>query len=512
MNRIPRAVLAAALGLGLALSGAGSAAADPLQQAPATQWAADMWRSMTAMVAPETGLPADNITGDLDPAGRARYTSPTNVASYIWSAVAAHRLHLIGTPEEVDRIGKALDAMSRVERHSDSGMFFNWYDPATLATLHTWPKDGSTVYPFLSSVDNAWFATALMIVKNAVPQLRKKADALLSGMDFAFYYDPKALAPDAPAGLMRGGFWADPPPGCSIPGNYQGRGATVYYTCHTYGAFASETRMISYVAISLGQVPAAHYFAPWRTFPANCDWSWQEMKPTGVERTYLGVPVFEGAYHYQGLTFVPTWGGDMFEELMPDLFVPEAAWGPNSWARNHSVYVRGQIAHGLVDAKYGHWGFSPASDPHGDYREYGVDAMGLDGPGYTSDTERTSVDYGFEGCRDPQPLPASYGDGVVTPHAVFLAMRYAPEAAMTELAKLRADFDIYGPGGFYDSVAVRSGTVAKRYLALDQGMALAALGNLFGGDVLRDAFVHGEPEQRLRPVIGMEEFSVPAHQ
>jgi len=95
---------------------------------------------------------------------------------------------------------------------------------------------------------------------------------------------------------------------------------------------------------------------------------------------------------------------------------------------------------------------------------------------------------------------------------VFLALRYAPAQAVAQLAKLRADFDIYGPGGYYDAVGVRSGTVAKRYLALDQGMVLAALGNLFGGDVLRDAFVRGGPQQRLRPVIAMEEFSVPAHQ
>ena len=100
----------------------------------------------------------------------------------------------------------------------------------------------------------------------------------------------------------------------------------------------------------------------------------------------------------------------------------------------------------------------------------------------------------------------------MTPHAVFLAARFAPAAAVEELAKLRAQFDIYGPGGFYDSVAVRSGTVAKRYLALDQGMVMAALGNLLGGDVLRDAFTRGGAERLLRPVIAVEEFSVPADQ
>jgi hypothetical protein len=100
----------------------------------------------------------------------------------------------------------------------------------------------------------------------------------------------------------------------------------------------------------------------------------------------------------------------------------------------------------------------------------------------------------------------------VTPHAVVLALPYQPRAARTELAKLRRDFDSYGPGGFYDAIAVRSGKVAKRYLALDQGMIMGALGNLLGHDILRDAFTKGGAERNLRPVMAMEEFNLPRRQ
>jgi len=257
-------------------------------------------------------------------------------------------------------------------------------------------------------------------------------------------------------------------------------------------------------------VPPEHYFALWRTFEPNCDWSWQEMKPVGEYRDHLGITVFEGTYRYRGLRFVPSWGGDMFEALMPDLLVPEASWAPDSWGRNHPVYVRGQIAHGLEEAGYGHWGFSPSSDPFGGYREYGVDPMGLDPEGYTSDRERTRVDYGFDGCRSGASDPTTFGDGVITPHAVFLALPYAPGAALTELAALRRDFDGYGAGGFYDAVAVRSGTVARRHLALDQGMIMASLGNLLAHDVIRRGFTAGIVERRLRPLLGIEEFTVSA--
>ena len=64
--------------------------------------------------------------------------------------------------------------------------------------------DGSPVHPFLSSVDNGWMAAALLMVSNPVPQLRGQARALLEPMDFGYCYDPAA-------GLLRGGFWVDPP-------------------------------------------------------------------------------------------------------------------------------------------------------------------------------------------------------------------------------------------------------------------------------------------------------------
>jgi hypothetical protein len=471
------------------------------------RYAADTWRSLAAMVDPASALPSDNINGALAPASRSKYTSPTNIGMYLWGTVGARHLGLIRTPEARDRIRRTLNTVRGLDRHDDSGMFYNWYDPATGAVLRTWPVDGSQVFPFLSSVDNGWLASGLLTVANDMPELSGLAWSVLRGMDFGFYYDPAARGPDVPAGLIRGGFWDEPPPGCAVLGNYRDRGPDVWYTCHHYGAFNTEPRIASYLGIALGQIPAAHYFAGWRTFPPTCDWSWQEQKPVGREVTHLGVPVFEGAYRYRGMQLVPTWGGSMFEALMVPLVVPEETWGPRSWGRNHPIYVRAQIEHGLREARYGYWGFSPSNNPAGGYREYGVDPIGMDAPGYTSDQQRTSVDYGFEGCPDRPalPPPAAYGEGVVTPHASFLALRYAPDAAMANLAKLRRDFDAYGPGGFYDAINVTTGQVSKAYLALDQGMVLAAATNALRHDVLRRAFTRG-PVSALRPVLAMEDW------
>ena len=37
----------------------------------------------------------------------------------------------------------------------------------------------------------------------------------------------------------------------------------------------------------------------------------------------------------------------------------------------------------------------------------------------------------------------------------------------------------------------KSGKVAQRYLSLDQAMVLGAIGNVFGGDIVRRAFSAG---------------------
>jgi Protein of unknown function (DUF3131) len=191
-----RLALAAALAVAVVVPLGPAASAAPPEDLAATEQARqssllrDTWKSFTAMVAPESGLPSDNINGDLDPATRSKYTSPTNIGAYLWSAIVAEDVGLIDRKELVPRTKKALDSVGKLERHPASGQFYNWYDPATLAKLRVWPEDGSVVHPFMSSVDNAWMAAALMVVRNAVPEARGQAQRLLDPMDFSFYYDP----------------------------------------------------------------------------------------------------------------------------------------------------------------------------------------------------------------------------------------------------------------------------------------------------------------------------------
>lgn len=466
--------------------------------------AAATWQSFVALTRPN-GLPADHIqaTGEW-----ANYTSPTNIGAYLWSALVARDLEIITATEAYQRIRQTLATVAKLERHEPSGQFYNWYSTDTGAKLTNWPPTGHVLHPFLSSVDNGWLATALMMVANGMPELRDQANALLDPMDFGFYYDPEA-------GLLRGGYWPEPPNQCHTHG----------YTRHHYGALNTETRIASYIGIARGQIPATHYFKLGRTIPETCAWDegnpglhgnlgLPTMQPHGGWKNYLGVDVFEGCYSYMGLNLVPSWGGSMFEALMVPLFVPEETWGLRSWGINHPLYVQAQILHGLVEAQYGYWGFSPANNPSGGYREYGVDGIGMLADGYASNNDNTLLNYGFSNHKGrtvhAAPPPSAYTNGVVTPHAVFLALNFAPEATLANLSNLCRDFPIYGPWGFWDSVNVETGEVSTSVLALDQGMIMMALGNALSQNRTQSYFTKGCIEEALRPLLTLETFTAGA--
>jgi hypothetical protein len=449
------------------------------------EYANATWASFVAMTDPVSGLPADRLEAD---GTRSVQTSTTNIGAYMWSALVAERLGIISHAETVARLSRTIGTVEHMERYGATGQFYNWYDHRTGAKLTTWPPTGAPLTPILSSVDNGWLATGLRVVQRSVPELATRAGALFDAMNFGFYYRPA---------VNRILFFYAPDTG-EAP------------CC--YDTQVSESRIADYIGITKGEIPPRAYFGRWRSFPDSCDWSWQETRPYGFHRTYFGVDVFEGAYPYNGTRVTPSWGGSMFEALMPALFVPEERWGPGSWGPNHPLTVAGQIHHGLVQAGYGYWGFSPSNTPEGGYNAYGVDALGMDPNGNPSNEDRTLVDAGFPGCpgrpAQPEPPPSAYTNGVVTPHAAFLALRYAPDETLANVARLAADFPgLYGPWGFRDSVNVDTGTVSEAYLSLDQGMIMAAIGNALAGDMLRNAFAGAPEKQALRPLMGIEEFN-----
>jgi Putative glucoamylase/Protein of unknown function (DUF3131) len=485
-----RALLALAASLGMAmaitLGGTVSAASprpshelshDQLQQLQAI--ARDTWRFFDADTDPATHLPLDNIGLNGAPA-RGAYTSPTNIGVYFWSVVAAHDMGVIDRRAELDRVTATLAEVERLSKWN--GFLFSWYsttnghhiDSPGGPDLEGQPAKGQLI----STVDNGWYASGLILVRQEFPELAQRATALLNAMDFSFFYDAGVPSnPQITDGQMFGGYIAD-----TGPANFH------------YGLLNTETRIAAYIGIGTHRMPGNVWWRTWRTLPASFDW--QAQVPQGATVTYRdpqsGKPfdVFEGHYSYGGMSFVPSWGGSMFESLMPALVVPENEWGPRSFGLNDVVYAKAQIAYAQQALHFPFWGLSPSSTPDdtGGYLAYGAHGLASNsGPG-------------CGGC--------AYAETAVTPHASFLALDVAPDQAFANIQRLRAVPGLYGPYGFFDAVDPRTNAVGHRYLVLDQSMIMAALDNVLADGAMHDHFARDPIIQAARPYLAMEQFSL----
>lgn len=415
----------------------------------------------------------------------------------MWSLVAARELGLIGAQECSTALHRALGRLAALPRHGPCGLLSNWFDPFTGEVLLNRPGRATRVPQFVSTVDNAWLAMSLHLVANADPaHAGPRAAQFLDAMRLSMAFD----AGIRPGGLFHGGFSLDAPAARyrAVRGNYLGDG-DVWYTAHHFDLLVSESRIATYVGIWRGELPAASYYATWRS-------RFGDIAPERGDHLaqHAGLQVAEGAVDYRGMRIVPSWGGSMFEALMPSLFLPEMQWGPDSWSVQHPLYVRAQREYALDERGWPCWGSSPAADPASrtGYREYGVSAVGLNPQGYPSDVEGARRRRSRAGSTQ-----AVADDGVVAPHASFLALNVDPAGALTNLQRLERDFNVYGPGGFIDAVAVRSGRSARRYLCLDQAMCLAALANILAEDAMRRYVATAEVETALRPLMETERFA-----
>jgi hypothetical protein len=176
---------------------------------------------------------------------------------------------------------------------------------------------------------------------------------------------------------------------------------------------------------------------------------------------------------------VPSWGGSMFEALMPVLVVDERRWAPKSLGRNDEVHAEVQRRFALEELGYPVFGLSPAAKPSGDgYGEYGAKPLGTLG----------------------------YPAGAVAPYAAALALLADPEHAMANLRRLAERYDAYGEFGFYDAVDPKSGAVAHQYLALDQSMILIAAADALRDHCVQKHFAADPIAARALAIVGDEDF------
>ncbi len=410
--------------------------------------ARDTWRGLEALTDREHGLPVDHVRfgrGSVAVADAeiGDYTNVTSVGLFLVSVVAAHEIGLLPAAAALEKLTAALDTLERLERHA--GFFFNYYDTTTLERTTN----------FVSFVDSSWLTAGLMVVRTSFPELHARCSRVIDAGNYGFFYD------DVEQHMLHGYH-------VNLPAASEYR----------YGLLYTEARIGSLIAIGKGDVPAEHWFRLIRTFPASHDWQTQTPRDR-TARSIRGHRVWGGHYHWKGVDYVPSWGGSMFEALMPTLLIDEREHAPRSLGRNDEAHVTLQRRHAVEDLGYAVWGMSPSATPGtDDYREYGVTALGTRG----------------------------YGAGAVTPHAATLALDLAPAPAVANLRRLGDWPDLYGEYGFYDAVDPVAGTVARAYLALDQAMTFIALANHLHDGCMQKRFTADPIARAALPLIADENF------
>jgi cyclic beta-1,2-glucan synthetase len=253
--------------------------------------------------------------------------------------------------------------------------------------------------------------------------LAARARRLAEGMDFRFLYDDKRR-------LFHVGYNAtldrlDP---------------------HHYDLLASEARLASFLAIVWRQVPLQHWFA-------------------------LGRPL--GPVGRRGRVLL-SWGGSMFEYLMPRLLMRSDE--DTLLHQSCAAAVDRQIAYGRErDAP---WGISESGYAFLDGQEqYQYRAFGVPGLGLRRGLEE---------------------DVVVAPYASMLALPFRPRAVVRNLAHLEA-LGMLGRFGFFEAADFHPArapggrpAIVHSYMAHHHGMSLVAIANSLTRDVMVERF-HAEP-------------------
>lgn len=214
----------------------------------------------------------------------------------------------------------------------------------------------------------------------------------------------------------------------------------------TYDLFASEARMASYLAIAKGEVSPEHWFSLSRRL-------------TSINRNEI----------------LLSWGGTMFEYLMPLLYMTR--YENTLLSNTYDNVVKWQENYGK--SRNYPWGFSESGygvlnlELHYQYRSFGAPGLGL-----------------------KRGLAENY---VVAPYASMLALMVDPKSSLENLRKLKKEgaFSLYG---FYESIDYSNRinesegdkTIVKMYMAHHQGMILLSLSNVLNDNRIQRLF-HNDP-------------------
>jgi cyclic beta-1,2-glucan synthetase len=303
-----------------------------------------------------------------------------------------------------------------------------------LATLENAPGAEAGQADWLARLREAVKSSRAGALLTGCRELAQRADRLSAAMDFRFLY--KADRHLFAIGYHVAGSQLDAP---------------------SYDLLASEARLASFLAIARGDAPRRHWFS-------------------------LGRPLTRVVKRLCLLS----WGGTMFEYLMPQLLL-----------RGYPGSLLTESCTAAVERQ----------------RQYGRDRgipWGISESAFSS--QYASYDYQYQSFGVPGlGLKRGLGrDQVIAPYATALAAMSEPHAALHNLRRLVRE-GAYGRHGYYESIDYtrdrlpegRRCLVVRCFMAHHQGMSLVALVNTLGGAPMPRRF-HSEPMVRATELLLQE--------
>ena len=226
-----------------------------------------------------------------------------------------------------------------------------------------------------------------------------------------------------------------------------------------YDTIVSESRIAYYVGIAKGDLPSRVYYGPWRTFPDTL-----RLRLAGDAAGRLH-PHLRGPQRVRGLVSVrrhaarPELGRQHVRGADARAVRARGAMGPRQLAREPPAHRRRADRPRPERRRLRRLGLLVLEQP-GRRLLRVRRRRRRHGPGRrprrttTARWSTAASPAARTARRGPDPPQSAYTNGVVTPHAAFLALRWRPGGGARRRSRALEDLGAYTPLGFYDAVNV----------------------------------------------------------
>ena len=352
-------------------------------------------------------------------------TSPSAIGFSLLAYVCADELEFITTDEAVEAIRNILNTVDSLKKWH--GHLYNWYSIKTKEVL---PPG------FVSSVDSGNFVAALIVVgeyleKKGFADEKKLCDKLIHNTNFKKLYTKSnvfSIGYDETEGKL---------------------------SIYNYNKFASESRLTSYIAIALGQVPNKHWFCLDKSLT-----------------TYKG---------HKGLI---SWSGTAFEYFMPYLFMKNYSNTLLDETYNFALMCNKDYIESV--SRKLPWGISESA-----YNE-------LD----------NSLNYKYRAFSTPYLKAKEDKDNriVISPYSSLMVMDLDPTGVYNNINKFKK-LEMYGKYGLYEAFDYDNNGIVRSFFAHHVGMSLIGLTNYLKNNAIKNYF-HSNVNIKTYDILFKEKVQV----